>query len=129
MSASHQRNRVLFWNTLCITADKLISSGDVEALARLVAAHDLTELAFPMFHKVWMFCDFGKMYLLVGQYEKARIQFLSALLIWEGKAGWRVLPEGNETAIAGHDIMISKGLNLCEEGKSHRMVQNVSHHD
>lgn len=69
-----------------------------------------------------MFCLFGKMYLQVGQYEKGRIQFLSALVIWEGKSGWRSLAKGNESGRGAHDVMIGKGLELCDAGEF-RMVE------
>jgi hypothetical protein len=113
-----QKHQLLFWNILLSTLDKWLNTKKIEQFARLAYSQNLPEIAMPMFYKVWMFCLTGKMYLRVGQYEKARVQFQSALLVWEGSQGYEAVDwTGNEGAKAKHDYMIGKGLHLSDLGE------------
>lgn len=118
MDNERRANQLKFWNVVLTTLDKKVTSGKVEQFARIVDGHNLFELAFPMYYKVWMLCLLGKFYVLLGQYEKGERQIHAALLIWEGPAGYKEYNFNgiNERAKKKHDVMIGGVSRLCTLG-------------
>lgn len=117
MDNESRANQLKLFNTTLVELDKWVTLGYVEAFARVVHAHDMVDMPFPMYYKVWFLCLLGKWYVQLGQYEKGTKQVLAAIGIWNGKGGWQDKGfTGNESAKTAHDKMLGGTYRLCELG-------------
>lgn len=105
-----------FNNAVLSELDDWVTEGGVEDAAGLIEGFSLATTRLSMFQHVWLICIFGKLYLQIGQWEKALADFNLAKAVWEGAHGWRSITwTGNEEARNQHSLMIEMGLELCHD--------------